>query len=120
MSAFLCSDLHTMTVAAALVGSGIVDAGIVETAAALRQANNAALAARYGDEPQALDSVREILAQLTDPQQLTPAKVNGLARSFRYQCAEGNVLETHPLAPKLAKLIEATGGEIREAAPWSI
>jgi hypothetical protein len=120
MSAFLCSDVHTVTVAAALCGAGIVEAGIVETAQALRDANNRALAARYRDTPEPLGSLRAILRDLATPDSLKADRVNGLARCFRYQCAEGDVLETHPMASKLAQLIESTGGEVKSPAVWEI
>lgn len=123
MSAFLCSDLHTVTVAAALCGAGFVEAGIVETAQALRDANNRALVARYGHkgaQATPLGPVRQVLQAIADPAALQAGRINGLARCLRYQCAEGDVLETHPMAPKLAQLIERTGGESVDITTYAI
>ena len=64
-------------------------------------------AAGLGDKPQPLGSLK--LAQ--NGTAYTPHQVNTLARGLRYQCAEGDVLDTHPIMPALARLIDKTGGE---------
>lgn len=116
MSAWLCSDLHTYTVAAALVSAGH-GSDLISVAASLRDANNKALAARYRDTATPLGPLSEVVIAPRTAQQ-----VNTMARSFRYQCAEGDVLETHPVIPPLMKLIEATGGEDCPTAEgcWSV
>lgn len=106
MSANLCSDLHTLIVATALVQAGL-ESCPVSAAMSLRDANNKSLHARYGDKPQPLGSLK--LAQ--NGTAYTPHQVNTLARGLRYQCAEGDVLDTHPIMPALARLIDKTGGE---------
>lgn len=117
MSAHLCSDLHTLIVATALTLAGL-EACPVSAAMSLRDANNKALKARYGDAPQPLGA----LALAQNGTAYTPGQVNTLARALRYQCAEGDVLETHPIMPALARLIDKTGGETAPIveAFWSV
>jgi len=112
MSAFLCSDRTTVAVAVGMVTFGLAT-DVVGCAQSLRDANNRALAARYGDPAQPLESIAALI---------TPARnareINTLARCLRYQCAEGDVLETHPTMPALLALIEATGGESVDTLQW--
>jgi hypothetical protein len=117
MSANLCSDLHTLIVATAMVQAGL-ESCPVSAAMSLRDANNKAMRARYGDAPQPLGP----LSRAQNGTAYTPQQVNSLARGLRYQCAEGDVWETHPIMPALARLIERTGGEEvpTVAGFWSI
>lgn len=110
MSAYLCSDLDTVAVAVAICQHFPESADVVSIAQALRDANNRALRARYGDDAQPLGpiggAIREHLA--IDYVQERPDTAHSLARELQYQCAEGDVLETHPIMPRVAALIEAT------------
>lgn len=117
MSAFLHSDLHTLVVAHELVRRGITTAGAVEVAMLLRDANNRALLARYKDEPVPLDRIGDL-----KPTPRTDRQANTMARSFAYQCSEGDVMETHRAAPLLRRLIEVTGGEEVQTVQscWSV
>lgn len=109
MSSFLCSTLHTVVVAAAISRAGLSDADTVSIAMQLRDANNKALAARYGDEAEPLGAAAEAIVAAGNEH--TDIQVNTMARCFAYQCSEGDVMETHPAAELLRKLIAATGGE---------
>lgn len=105
MSAWLCSDLHTHVLAAWAVKRGLAEDELA-TATRLRDANNAALFARYGDTPVPLS------ADFTAPSNVyTDQQINTLARSFAYQCSEGDVMETHPVAPLIEEIIKLTGGD---------
>lgn len=117
MPAFLCSDLHTVTVAAALVARGIAQADLASVSMSLRDANNRSLAARYGAKKTPLGSMSRIRVCSAH---LIGHPANTLARSFLCQCVEDE--SEHPCFAWLNKLIEATGGE---GAPlvdglWSI
>lgn len=105
MSAFLCSDQTVYNLASALLAAGLAD-DLVSCAQSLRDANNKALRARYGDPAQPLGPIGKLSRTVN-----TLPELNTLARCFRYQCAEGDVLDTHPTMPALLALIEATGGE---------
>lgn len=105
MSAFLCSDLHTVTVALAMVQRDIGPADVIACAMGLRDANNKALQARYGADPEPLGRIGGL--PVTHGAAL---QVNTLARCLAYQCSEGDVMETHPAAAWLYALIDTTGG----------
>jgi hypothetical protein len=115
MSAFLCTDQTVYNLASALLAAGLAD-DLVSCAQSLRDANNKALRARYGDPAQPLGPIGKLARTVN-----TLPELNTLARCFRYQCAEGDVLETHPAMPALAALIDATGGETAATvqAVWS-
>lgn len=117
MSAFLHSDRHTFVLAAEIVARHIGGCDdIVSTALSLRDANNKALEARYGDDPEPLGDTT------IEPGRFTPRQINTMARSFAYQCSEGDVMETHPAAKLIEALIEATGGDDCSPADgyWSV
>jgi hypothetical protein len=118
MSAFLHSDRHTVFVAKALVTAGL-HGDPVQAAIALRDCNNKALAARYREQPVGLGPLGNLLSEKFEP---TVRQVNTAARSFRYQCAEGDVPETHPMFAKLTALVEKTGGHELQAESkfWSL
>lgn len=76
-------------------------------ATTLRSANNAALKARYGDSPMPLPRGAAKLAEdwkKEIPEALPPRQAINLTNTFLYQCAEGDVLETHKGAALLRKI----------------
>ena len=105
MSAYLCSKRHVVALACILVDRGI-RAGIADTARLLRAANNTSLHARYGEQPEMLGRINDIV----NVRAFTDAEINTLARCFLYQCDHGGVRETHQVCRDLDKLVEQTGG----------
>lgn len=101
---------ETVVVALAAAKLGIVK-NAQRAATALRSCNNAALAARYGDQPVALRWVAASVSALqTAVDSMGADEINKLAREFAYQCMESNVYETHDGGRILRAVIESTGG----------
>ena len=121
MSAFLCTDHHTIVVA--LYGSRKLAGDVREIALALRALNNAALRARYDDEGvpfaggfwNAVDRAERWLKTAS------PADIDGVARCLRYQCSEGDC-ENQPGWKTLATICEASHAAAAgaESGVWSI
>lgn len=128
MSAYLCSDETTVCVAVAIC-QHTPDAGdVVSIAQALRDANNRALRARYGESAQPLGPIGALIREhlAVDYVHEMADAAHDMARELRYQCAEGDVIETHPMMPRVAELIDATAAtaeacrRAREAAAAEI
>jgi hypothetical protein len=121
MSAFLCTDLHTVAVAA--YGSLKLNLGLAETAIALRALNNAALRARYNDEavPLAASFKETLAAAAAWLYDASAADIDGLARCLRYQCSEGDC-DSQPGWKTLAAICEASHAAAAgaESGVWSI
>lgn len=107
MSSFLCSNLHTAIIALAASRSGLTKQSPKALMSAFRSMNNAALAVRYGDAPERMSNVpnnviraNRYLAECTD------SDLAQLFTCFKYQCSEGDVLETHKAAKLFNKVNE--------------
>lgn len=94
MSAFLCSPLHTVTLALYMMRRDHVEetAVVVSIAKSLRRLNNYALRARYGDSPKPLPrDLSPILAAANRwLSEASPADVFAIVECFKYQCSEGD------------------------------
>ena len=127
MSAFLCSDLHTVAIALYQVRKNcpaVETARVITMAKVLRQLNNQALSARYSDRPVFLarDIMPTIAAASKWLESASAADIRGIVECFKYQCSEGDC-DTRP-AWKLILDIEANariGARASESsAVWSI
>lgn len=106
MSAFLCSESHLAAIATwATFGKLIEDP--VQLRIDLRRLNNAAMAARYGDSPQALQDLGPALADAWRAGTRTGAEALALLKCLEYQCSQGDVMEAHPGRHTLQALIAA-------------
>lgn len=112
MSAFLCSEANLAAVATWATHRKLTD-DPVTLCITLRRLNNAALAARYGDTPEALQDLGTALHEAWRQGTRTDAEALALLTCLRYQCAEGDVLEAHPDRHTLAALLK----EATAAAP---
>lgn len=106
MSAFLCSEAHLAAVAAWAAARKLAE-DPVQLCITLRRLNNAAMAARYGDKPEALQDLGAALAEAWRAGTRTDPEALALLSCLRYQCAEGDVLEAHPDRGTLHALLEA-------------
>lgn len=94
MSAFLCSDRHTAVVAQLMHAHGIATGERSALQTALRRANNAALAHRYGDAAQPLRNrlkAQEAAALWLDEHPAISQHLR-VVECFEYQCNEGDTL----------------------------
>lgn len=112
MSAFICSDRHTVSVAAWAAARKLVDDPI-NAAISLRAVNNHAIRCRYGDEATPLCGIANHLKHAEHELRNMPSAnyadrwAFSLLRCLDYQCSEGDAKETNPAAPLLARLLDA-------------
>ena len=123
MSAFLCSEAHLAAIATWATFRQI-DGDPVQLCITLRRLNNAALAARYGDKPEALQDLGEALHEAWRQGTRTDAEALALLNCLRYQCADGDVLEAHPDRGTLQGLLSAAAAAAPGGKPapnvWAI
>lgn len=119
MSAFLCSDRHTVTLAVYACERGLSD-DVVQAAIQLRALNNTAMSTRYPSRdctmPLAAISahVRWAHRRVLGMQTLADPWVHALTECFAYQCDEAPQGEDNPqhLGAKLAQNILATARKL--------
>lgn len=106
MSAFLCSENHLAAISAWASAHGLTD-DPVQLCIVLRRLNNAAMAARYSDQPEPLQDLRAALAEAWRAGTRTDAEALALLTCLHYQCSEGDVMEAHPNRGTLLALLDA-------------
>jgi len=118
MSAYLMTTEETVLLAAYAAHHSLVPRlSAARAATTLRSANNAALAARYGDKPIPLKGVSALVdnpATAEAAQHTSPETIHRLACTFAYQCCEGDVWETHKGAALLRKIQQHAANAIHE------
>ena len=130
MSAYLCSEQHTYTLALfharqlVTTGAGVPTSEVIETAQRLRALNNYALQCRYGDKPESLraDPFPALAAATAWLEGASAADIFGAVRGFAYQCSEGDA-DKRPewaLLTDIRTVAEFDAGANTETAVWSI
>lgn len=109
MSAFLCSDRHVAVVSLLAHSCGYVLGDEAGFMTALRRANNAALAHRYGDAPAQL---RNRVKALEAGRKWLAANPSNAARlcvieCLQYQCSEGETLDINGKHALVAVTLES-------------
>lgn len=106
MSAFLCSASHLAAIAT-WATFGKLSEDPVALCITLRRLNNAALAARYGDQAEALQDLGAAMHEAWRQGTRTDAEALALLKCLEYQCSEGDVMQAHPDRHSLVCLINA-------------
>lgn len=126
MSAFLCSARHTYVIAMlAHNGQTVANAQIHETARILRQLNDAALRARYGDAPNPMDrreSTDGLIGAVNWMRTAGPQALLKVVQCFDYQCSE-DISADYPGRAILADVLQrvsAMRGASVKCDVWSI
>jgi len=116
MSAYLMTTEETVLLAAYAAHHNLTPSAS-RAATTLRAANNAALAARYGDKPVPLKGVRALAANPATAeaaQYTSHDRIHRLVQIFGYQCCEGDVWETHKGAALLRKIQKHAADAMRQ------
>ncbi len=106
MSAFLCSEAHLSEIATWATYHQF-HSDPVQLCITLRRLNNAAMSARYGEQPKPLQDLGDALHNAWRQGTRTDAEALALLRCLQYQCSEGDVMEAHPDRHILAELVKA-------------
>lgn len=129
MSAFLCSDVHTVVLAlyaCSRVDQGARPATVRDVAHSLRRLNNYALSARYSDDPVSLEWTPQTVASAENWLSThNSIALRDIAQCFEYQCSEGDS-EAQPEWPLLRAIVDLATADVpagfknARSGVWSI